>query len=155
MIGSLSRPLRILVVVSLALNVFLIAAAAVDVVGDGKWLGGGRPPRIMGLPSPRELRAVLPDKDEAILDQVLQGSRPKFHERMDRLYDARQAVADAIKADPFDPAKLAAAFGTLRDQDAALAAGAQDMLVDFISKLDADGRAKVAELLSRPPKRRD
>jgi len=154
MIGSLPRPLRVLVVVSLALNVFLIGAVIADSFTDRGWLGHDRPPpRIMGLPSPRELRSVLSDSCQATLEQALQANRPKFHEHLDALFAARQAVAEAIKADPFDPDKLAAAFAKLREQDAAMAAGAQDMLIGFISKLDGDCRAKVAELLTQRRKR--
>jgi len=160
MIGSLSRQQRILVVVSLALNVFLIAAVAADAFTDRGWLGGPfghdrPPPRLVGMPSPRELRAVLSDSDQAILEQSMQANRGKFHERLDAMSAARQAVADAIKAEPFDPAKLAAAFAALREQEAALSSNTQDMLADFISKLDADGRAKVAVLLTQRRKRPD
>jgi hypothetical protein len=58
-------------------------------------------------------------------------------------------VADAIKAEPFDRARLATAFGALRDQQAGMAAGAQEWLVELVAGLDADGRGKVAELLTR------
>src|SRR5215471_16260690 len=153
MIGGLPRPLRVLIVVSLALNVFLVGLVVADAFSDRGWLGHDRPPRIMGLPSPRELRSVLPDNCQATLEQALQANRPKFHEHLDALVAARQAVAETIKAEPFDAAKLAAAFGTLREQDAAMAAGAQDMLIGFISKLDGDCRAKVAELLTQRRKR--
>jgi uncharacterized membrane protein len=68
---------------------------------------------------------------------------------MDELFAARQVVADAIKAEPFDRAKLETAFAALREHDAAMAAGAQDWLVDFVAGLDPEGRAKVAELLTR------
>jgi uncharacterized membrane protein len=153
MIGSLSRPLRVLIVVSLALNVFLVGLVIAGSLTDRGWLGHDRPPRIMGLPSPRELRSVLPDSCQATLEQALQANRPKFHEHLDALFAARQTVADAIKAEPFDPAKLATTFGTLREQDAAMSAGAQDMLVDFISKLDAGCRGKVADLLTQRHKR--
>src|SRR5215471_2274574 len=153
MIGGLPRPLRVLIVVSLALNVFLVGLVVADAFSDRGWLGHGRPPRIMGLPSPRELRSVLSDSCQATLEQALQANRPKFHEHLDALVAARQAVADAIKAEPFDADKLAAAFAKLREQDAAMAAGAQDMLIGFISKLDGDCRAKVAELLTQRRKR--
>jgi uncharacterized membrane protein len=155
MIGSLSRPMRLLVVASLALNVFLIGAVAADAVMHRGWFGmfGHGRPGIMGLPSPHELRAVLPENDEAILEQALQSHRAQFHEHLDALFAARAEVAAAVKAEPFDRAKLEAAFAALRERDAAIAAGAQDMLVDFISKLDAAGRARVAGLLAQRHKR--
>ncbi len=153
MIGSLSRPTRFLLVGSLALNLFGIGAIAADAImdrdGHGGLFGHCRPPRFMGLPSPRELREVLPENDQAKLDNLLQANRAQFHQRLDELFAARQVVADAIKAEPFDRAKLATAFAALREREAAMAAGAQDWLVGFVAGLDPQARARVAELLTR------
>ena|SRR5262245_13654394 len=153
MIGNLSRPVRLLIVGSLALNLFGIGAIAADAImddGHGGLFGGhGRPPRFMGLPSPRELREVLPEADRAKLDELLKANRDRFHQRLDAMFAARQRVADAIKAEPFDRANLVTAFAALREQEAGMAAGAQEWLVEFIAGLDPDGRAKVAELLTR------
>ncbi|HZF36349.1 MAG TPA: periplasmic heavy metal sensor [Candidatus Angelobacter sp.] len=158
MIGSLSRPLRLILVGSLALNLFGIGAIAADAImdrnGHGGLFGQGRPPRFSGLPSPRELREVLPESDQAKLDKLLEANKAQFHQRLDELFAARQVVADAIKAEPFDRAKLETAFTALRERDAAMAAGAQDWLIEFVAGLDPAGRAKVAELLTqrrRPP----
>lgn len=153
MIGSLSRPMRFLLVGSLALNLFGIGTIAADAImdrdGHGGLFGHCRPPRFMGLPSPRELREVLPENDQAKLDSLLQANRAQFHQRLDEMFTARQVVADAIKAEPFDRAKLESAFGALREQEAGLASGAQNWLVDFVAGLDPQARAKVAELLTR------
>ena len=153
MIGSLSRPMRFLVIGSLALNLFGIGAIAADAImdrdGHGGLFGHCRPPRFMGLPSPRELREVLPEGDQAKLDDLLKANRDSFDQRLDELFAARQVVADAIKAEPFDRAKLETAFAALREREAGMAAGAQDWLVDFVAGLDPQARAKVAELLTR------
>jgi uncharacterized membrane protein len=158
MIGSLSRRMRILVIASLALNVFGIGAIAADAImdrGHGGLFGHCRPPRFMGLPSPRELREVLPDEDAAILDQLLKANRPAFHQRLDALFAARQQVADAIRTEPFDQAKLETAFAGLREREAAMAAGAHNWLAKFVAQLDPESREKVAELLTRRPRWRD
>jgi uncharacterized membrane protein len=153
MIGNLSRPVRLLIVGSLALNLFGIGVIAADAIMDGGRHGGlfGHcpPPRFTGLPSPRELRDVLPENDQAKLDELLKANKDQFHQRLDALFAARQGVADAIKAEPFDQARLAAAFGALREQQAGMAAGSQEWLIELVAGLDPDGRAKVAELLTR------
>src|SRR5262249_15062549 len=112
-------------------------------------------PGLRGLPSPRELRDVLSESDEAKLDSLLRAHRPQFRERLEKLFAGRQAVADAIKAEPFDRAKVAAAFAALREQEADLAAGAQDWLVEFVAGLGPEGRAKVAAVLTRRHKPSD
>jgi uncharacterized membrane protein len=159
MIGSLSQRMRILVIASLALNVFGIGAIAADTIMGQDGRGGlfwyCRPPRFMGVPSPHELREVLPDSDDAKLDQLLQANRTRFHERLEALFAARQQVADAIRAEPFERAKLETAFAALREREEAMASGSQAWLADFIGRLDPEGRAKVAELLTRRHQRRD
>jgi uncharacterized membrane protein len=158
MIGSLSRRMRILVIASLALNVFGIGAIAADAImdrGHGGLFGHCRPPRFVGLPSPRELREVLPEADQAKLKVLMEANRPQFHQRVDALFAARQQVADAVRAEPFDPARLETAFAALREREAAMAAGSQSWLAAFVAQLTPESRAKVAELLTRRHKRRD
>jgi uncharacterized membrane protein len=159
MIGSLSQRMRILVIASLALNVFGIGAIAADAImgqdGRGGLFGHCRPPRFMGLPSPRELRDVLPEDDHAKLKALMEANRAQFHQRLDALFAARQQVADAVRAEPFDQAKLETAFAALREREAAMAAGTQNWLAAFVAQLDPESRAKVAELLTRRPPRHD
>jgi len=144
--------MRFLLVGSLALNLFGIGAIAADAIMDREGHGvlfGHCRPRFMGMPSPRELREVLPESDQAKLDSLLQAHRAQFRQRLEELFAARQVVADAIKAEPFDRAKLETAFATLRVREAGIAAGAQTWLIDLIEQLDPASRAKVAELLTR------
>jgi uncharacterized membrane protein len=159
MIGSLSPRMRILVIASLALNVFGIGAIAADTLmdqdGRGGLFGHCRPPRFMGLPSPRELREVLPDDGQAKLNALMEANKPQFRQRLEALFTARQQVADAVRAEPFDRARLETAFAVLRDREAAMAAGAQNWLADFVAQLDPESRAKVAELLTRRHHRHD
>jgi uncharacterized membrane protein len=159
MIGSLSRRMRILLIASLALNVFGIGAIAADAVmnrdGHGGLFGHCRPPRFMGLPSPRELREVLPETDQVMLNELLQANKARFRERLNELFAARQLVADAVKAEPFDRAKVETAFAALRESEAAMAAFAQGWLAEFAARLDPERRALVAELLTRRHKPRD
>jgi uncharacterized membrane protein len=158
MIGSLSRRMRILVIASLALNVFGIGAIAADTImgqdGRGGLFGYCRPPRFMGLPSPRELREVLPENDQAKLNQLMEANKARFRQRLDALFAARQQVADAIRTEPFERGKLEAAFAALREREAAMAAGSQAWLADFIARIGPESRAKVAELLTRRHQRR-
>jgi uncharacterized membrane protein len=152
MIGSLSKPVRFLLIGSLALNLFGIGAIAADAIMDRDGHGGlfsHCRPRFTGLPSPRELREVLPESDEAKLRTLLEANRAQFRQRLEALFAARQQVADAVKAEPFDRGRLVTAFGALREREADMAAGAQEWLVDFVAGLDPAARAKVAELLTR------
>src|SRR5262249_25464491 len=111
-----ARLMRVVLVVSLALNLFFVSAVVVDAFSPDGWTRsffgprGGRGPGLPGLPNPTELRAALPEQDRAVLDRTIEAHRPQFRERFQGIGEARDAVAAAIKAEPFDPAKLEAAF---------------------------------------------
>jgi uncharacterized membrane protein len=78
---------------------------------------------------------------------MLDSRRNAFHANLDAMFEARQSVADALAAKPYDPAKVEAAMAVLREREAVMATGAQSMILELASKLDDDQRAKVAELL--------
>ena len=160
MAASLSKPMRIVLILSLALNLFGIGAITASAVTHDGWLAemvGSRDHRlrIMGIPSSRQLRAALPENDQAILEQVLDVHRPKLREKLRDLFAARRTVAEAVRAEPFDRARLDAAFAALREREASIAAEAQATISDLIARLDAEGRDTVAELLTTRHKRRD
>lgn len=160
MAGRLSKPMRLVLILSLALNLFGAGAIAAGTVADRGWLANTfgfhhRPPRMMGMPNPRQLHAVLPESGRAILKETLDAHRPRFRENLRGLFAARHAVAEAIKAVPFDRERLEAAFATLRDREARVAAAAQATMLDLVARLDAEERDTVAELLTVRQKRRE
>jgi uncharacterized membrane protein len=159
MTGSLTRPLRIALIASLALNLFAIGAVGAAAIGGGGWIGDlvglRQPSRLTGMPSPRQLRAVLDDADRAILAAALDARRPAFRENLRAMFDARETVAQAIAAEPFDRARVETAFAVLREREAAVATAAQGTILDLVARLDADGRAKVAGLMKRRHKPRE
>jgi uncharacterized membrane protein len=145
-----SRRLRLLLVISLAVNLFFIGAVAVSAVtGHGFGIGFGAPhgPRPWGMPNPRQLRGVLNDEGQQVLSTMLETRRDAFHANLDAMFAARQAVADALAAKPYDAAKVETAMAALREREAVMAASAQGMILELSAKLDDEQRGKVAELL--------
>ena len=145
-----SRRLRILLVASLAVNLFFIAVVAVwAVAGPGylRGMGFGHGPRMMGMPFPRQIRDVLNEPGQQILDSMLEARRDAFHANLDAMFEARAALAEAVATEPFDRGKVEAAMAALRDREAVLHAGAQNMILELASQLDAEQRGKLAELL--------
>ena len=146
-----SRRLRLLLVISLAVNLFFIGALAVGAItGHGFGMmgfGGPHGSRLTGMPPPRQLRAVLDEQGQQILATMLDARRDAFHANLDAMFNARQGVADALAAKPYDPAKVEAAMAVLRERETVMATGAQNMILELAEKLDDGQRAKVAELL--------
>ena len=120
-----SRRLRILLVASLAVNLFFIAVVAAWAVAGPGYLRGmmgfGHGPRMMGMPFPRQIRDVLNEPGQQILDSMLEARRDAFHANLDAMFEARAALAEAIAAKPFDRGKVEAAMAALRDREAVVA----------------------------------
>jgi len=79
MIGSLSRPLRLILVGSLALNLFGIGAIAADAImdrnGHGGLFGQGRPPRFSVCEPARAARGAAGERSGK-LDKLLEATPP-------------------------------------------------------------------------------
>jgi len=147
-----SRRLRLLLVTSLAINIFFVGAIAVSAIAGHGFrgvMGFGPPhgPRMMGVPSPRQLRGVLDDQGQQILETMLDSRRDAFHANLDVMFQAREAVAHAIAAEPFDRVKVEAAMAALRDREAVMHASAQNFILELAAQLNPEQRAKIAELL--------
>ncbi len=85
------------------------------------------------------------------LVQVWQGAREERRE----LAEAGRAVADAIQADPYDPAEMAAAFERWRTADAELKSRLQAALADILAILPPERRAALAnELMEKAARQR-
>jgi Spy/CpxP family protein refolding chaperone len=102
---------------------------------------------MMGVPSPRQLRGVLDDQGQQILETMLDSRRDAFHANLDVMFQAREAVAHAIAAEPFDRVKVEAAMAALRDREAVMHASAQNFILELAAQLNPEQRAKIAELL--------
>ncbi len=146
-----ARPRRWLLVASLALNLFLVGAIGAGIaVRHGPHLfdvGRDRAPRLIGMPSPHKIRAAVPDSARPIVDALFEAHRADMRARIGGLVAARHAVAEAIRAEPFDAAALAATMADLRARQDAVAEGAQGLMAELAGRLDPDSRDRIAALI--------
>lgn len=146
---------RILLVLSLAINVFVLGAAATHWlnIGDRHMRGRAHPGLIVGLPSPRQLYGVLKEDERTILTEAWRPQRPRLEQHFRDLLAARQGVAQALAERPYRQADLADAFAQLRQRQMDLAAASQGVIIDLARQLDDDGRSRLAGLM-RPRHKR-
>jgi uncharacterized membrane protein len=144
----IARPVRLLLIGSLALNI-LLGAALLTALALAH-LDGGRIVHAPDLPSPRALARHLSDDERDRLHAILQTQRAGFRAHAREVLGARQAVHAALVAEPFDAERFAAALAELHGRQARLGSEAQQALVDLASSLDADGRRRLAKALLRP-----
>ena len=147
---------RWVLLLSLALNVALGAALLLPLVAADHYRGqrSGHSHGGDHMPSPRQLRRLLGEEREAVVDAVFEKHRPALRETFRPLHAARGAVHAAMHAEPFDRAALDAAFAELRERDAATAAAVQAMLAEVIAQLTPDERARIAASMEKRERER-
>jgi Spy/CpxP family protein refolding chaperone len=148
-VNTLSRTARVLLLLSIALNVALATA----LVSYAPWKHGGRDPRhggpVPGLLDLRAFRRSLPEARQAIVETAFAAHRDALRPRLGALFAARRAVREAIRAEPFDRATLDAAFAALRAAETEAATEAQALLGDVLVSATPEERRRLAELMPR------
>lgn len=147
--SALPRTLRIVLLLSLALNVALGVFVAWH---HGPWRDGDRGRHAPGLPhlfDVRALRRVVPPEREDVIRPIFEQHRPEMRRRLHELFAARGDVRRAIAAEPYDRAQLESAFARLREADRATAEQAQLMLAELLAVATPEERRKMSELMAR------
>lgn len=140
--AKLSRRMRILLVLSLALNLAVIGL----IVGAGvSGRFGDRPPRSFDFGLGPVARALESDERRAI-------GRELRRDGALRGYDMRQGANDmvaALRAEPFEPETLRELMALQAAHVGQLQRSAQDALLDQITTMTPERRAAFAEKLEQ------
>lgn len=142
-------------VVSLCVNLFLVGLMAGHwIYGPGFGPGGPDGPRrgfeamIAGVPE--DLRPLIKKKfDEA---------KPQFQAQREKIHAARDKVAAAAEADPFDPAAFDQAFREFQEAMGGMGAIAHQTIREILPQIPAEQRKQLVEKWSKrwgPPKDSD
>jgi len=97
----------------------------------------------------RLLRFLPDDRRAAVMPVV----RERMHDVLSNLHTLRteqQTVLDALKAEPYDKDKLAAALAALRGTLASMQESAHRSLVDVAATLTPEERKRLADAMRRP-----
>jgi uncharacterized membrane protein len=145
---AIARRWRIGLVVSLALNLFLVGVVGVWAVK----------PLFRGPPSQPEMGRVidrmanrLQPGDAAILRGAYDKRRDRVAKLSVDLREAREKMRRSLRADPFDPAALEEAMGGVRHTRTEFEETLQDIVREGAAAMSSDGR----RMLARGPQGRD
>lgn len=136
-----------LLLASLVLNGLLGGYLIGRISGSPHWRGhmAGDAPSPFGLSSlPTPLREAMRAK--------LRENRGEARQMFEGLRAARGELREAIGAEPFDPARLTAAFAELRTTQGALQQNLHGIAVEVVTQMTPDERKRLAEWR---PERRD
>ena len=148
------RTLAAALVVSLTLNVFVVAAVGGAVVMRHHRMAEerARSPK-MGNPIMR-IAERLPEDVRARYMARLRQDGAAVRPRMKAARAARAEAAKALAADPYDPSAVTAALDRARSEEAATRATLENTVVDFARDLKPEERALIAQALWEPHGRR-
>ena len=142
---------RILLIVSLAANLFLVGLLL------GGWATGFRVsgpmaanfmrPNSASVLPVRQLARQLPDDTRQKLHDALIQKRAKNREITQNVRRSRRAVFNALRAEPFDITALDRAFADARRADLAQRELSHQVLLDFLARLDDQERAFVVRMV--------
>ena len=135
----IARSWRWALVASLALNLLLLG-----VLGTWLWRSDSRYSR--SDPSAvAEAVATLPEPDRTTLEHLLDQRRAEADAIWKDWRQLRMAANQALSADPYDPAKAAAALAAMRDKFTELRDVVEGTALEIMPKLPAEQRRKMLE----------
>ena len=141
-------PWRTLLFVSLALNLLVVGAVA------GAWGAGVRIQRdasqgaiVERLPGPRAFLRALPSETRAVMRQELVSSWQDSRETREAAMQARREAFAAMAAEPYDAARVRAAFERLRAADQAAIAVFHNNVTEAFGELTPEQRREALQAL--------
>jgi Spy/CpxP family protein refolding chaperone len=126
--GRKGTALLVALIVSVCVNLLLAG-----VMVGGRWHHGG--------PWWRE----IPEEARPIMKQAFESHKAEFDARRDAVRQARQKVADILKAEPIDQAALDQALVELSQASQSIQQLGNTMMVEVAKQLSPDLRAQMAD----------
>jgi Spy/CpxP family protein refolding chaperone len=126
--GRKGTALLVALIVSLCVNLLLAG-----VMVGGRWHHGGR------------WWQEIPDEARPIMKQAFESHKAEFDARRDAVQQARQKVADLLKADPIDQAALDQALAELAQRSQSISELGNTMMIEVAKQLSPELRAQMAD----------
>lgn len=126
--GRKGTALLVALIVSVCINLLLAG-----VMVGGRWHGGG------------PWWSDVPDEARAVMKQAFETHKPEFDKRRDAVREARQKVAELLKADPIDQAALDQALAELSQKSQSIRELGNTMMVEVAKQLSPELRAQMAD----------
>lgn len=150
-VTSQRRKPSLLLIVSLCLNVALIAGAAMMFArGFGFGFGFGPPPHEpKGVLSPMALMRMVPAEEDKIR-RIMETHHARIHALRQASMQARGGLLDALTAQNFDKAALDKAMAALEAADDAFQEETMKATSESVAVLTQAERQSVADQLKKP-----
>lgn len=134
----------VLATVSLAVNLLVVGAIA------GKFLAHRHGHFFHGH---RAFFKSLSEERRTELRNIMHEAREPVRPLWKKAREARKAVADAMRAEPYDEAELRKALTNLMEAEVAARSASEDMVLSIVTKLSAEERQWYAKKFERGKRR--
>lgn len=150
--ASQDRSTRLLLLCSLALNLFFVGAAGTLLARHYLTVPAASAPIDRSVAGRIErLAATLPAADADILRAEFRADTARVEAAQATYRQAQDRVREALRAEPFDPARLRAAMAETRSARPAFDQALQELIASAAGKMSKAGREKIADW---PPRQR-
>ena len=140
--GSGAKWLIGVAVVSLCVNLFLVGLMAGHwIYGPGFFRGGPDGPR-RGMEA---MIAGVPEDLRPMIKQKFEAAKPQFKAQRAQINAARNKLAAAAEADPFDPAAFDQAFGEFQQAMDGMGALAHQTIREILPQIPAEPRKRLVD----------
>lgn len=132
---------------SVAINVFLIAMISVPLFFRAPDRDFGLPPEGHGPGMLHGAFKTLPEEDRRVIRRAM---KSQFREVLPHIREsqaARDALTEAIAADPYDEAAVRAAFDDMSKAMAVMSDMGRDAMLEAFAKLTPEQRQRVSEAM--------
>jgi uncharacterized membrane protein len=138
--------MRVLLVLSLALNLLVAGLVLGDLLTHGRPGRGPRPVEMALGP----LARALPEEDRAAILESLRDDPDLRAFRREEFSAGLAAIAEALRAEPLDESRLRAAFAAQADRAARGQQAVRDALIAHLAAMPPGTRTVVADRLVAP-----
>lgn len=138
---------RVLLVVSLALNLLVAGAVAGAFLSGGKDRGGDRRAESR-LPMGPYARA-FPKEDRAELRRAFEARKPWFDEQRTALRGAAEELVQVLRAEPFDPVALRAVLARQTEKQTEIRAEGQKIFAERLVAMTNAQRQRFADRVEK------
>jgi uncharacterized membrane protein len=149
-----TRWLGIALVLSLAINAFIVGTIATRIIDIRSFRRPNPPPVVDALADSNRLLRGFSKERRGELRRIVNDYRPKLKPHRDALDEARNTLADAVAADPFDLPRVEAALKAIQDIRADMRDTGRGLTIDLITAMTPAERKDLAERMDRRKKPR-
>lgn len=151
---SAVRWLGIGLMLSLAINAFIVGVVATKAIKLRDFRRPGPPPLVDALGDSRRMISAIPKERRKELRKVVHAFRPQLKPHSAALAAARDRLIAVLRVEPTDQTELARALEAIQDARFAMRETGRILLTDVLAAMTPAERKQVADRLARSKRKK-